>query len=773
MKERFFLDKTLRKLAVRVSPAWLKNFYHAHWRKNIPQRQGKPLPRGRLIIVSNRLPLTVQEENGKVSYIDSSGGLVSGLRSYFERPEIAGGDHLWVGWPGNTVAAQHKTLVREALLKEQKCLPVFFSAEEMDNFYYGFCNKTIWPLFHYFQALTEFKEEYWNEYQNINRVFCETILEVAKPGDQIWIQDYHLMLLPGLLREKMPELRIGFFLHIPFPFFEIFRLLPGNWRDSILRGLLGSDLIGFHTHSYVQYFLGCVLRILGYEHVTGLVDLGERTVRVESFPMGIDYEKFSSALKKEETLKEVQKIKENFLDKKLIFSVDRLDYTKGIYKRLQGYAKFLEKYPQWHGKVIMMIVIVPSRIGVDSYQNMKKQLDELIGNINGKYSALSWTPLVYQYRSLPFEELVSLYAAADVALVTPLRDGMNLIAKEYIACRAEQRGVLILSEMAGAAKELGEAVIINPNNDEEVALAIQEALVMPEDEQIKRNQFMQRRLKRYNVVRWVEDFLNALSTVPGPKNIFVNLLSGSAQKKIKEKLEQAKEKIVFLDYDGTLVPFANDPLLAKPSPELLLLLKKIDTAADLVLISGRDKDTLEAWFGQLNINLVAEHGVWVKRKGRQWRMLKQLNNDWQQRVLPLLEKYTDSLPGSFIENKEYSLSWHFRMADPEQCAIRKKELIDDLVSFTANIDVTVVQGEKVVEIRSSNINKGSAALELIARKNYDFILCLGDDLTDEDMFKALPEKSITIKVGLKRSQAKYNIRNHQEVNLLLKNFFKL
>ncbi|MDH5684874.1 MAG: trehalose-6-phosphate synthase, partial [candidate division WOR-3 bacterium] len=401
----------------------------------------------RLLVVSNRLPITVSEKDGKLKFRTSVGGLVSGLSAYLDSLKEAPfteSEYIWVGWPGIAVNDKAKEELRSRALAEFKAYPVFLTEKVMDKFYHGFCNKTIWPLFHYFSSYAIYDSDFWTHYKRVNEVFRDAVLEIVKPDDLIWIHDYHLMLLPRLIREKMPEVPIGFFLHIPFPAFEIFRLLPDKWRREIIEGLLGANLIGFHTHDYTQYFLRCVLRILGYEHSMGQIIAGDHVVKADTFPMGIDFSRFHSAASSPEIEQDKQSLKKTFTTLKVILSIDRLDYTKGILNRLQGYETFLENNPQWHGRVILILVVVPSRIGVEHYRMMKRQIDEIVGKINGRFCSINWTPILYQYKFLPFQPLVALYSISDVALITPLRDGMNLIAKEYIASRTDKTGVLIL-----------------------------------------------------------------------------------------------------------------------------------------------------------------------------------------------------------------------------------------------------------------------------------------------------------------------------------------
>jgi trehalose 6-phosphate synthase/phosphatase len=382
---------------------------------------------------------------------------------------------------------------------------------------------------------------------------------------------------------------------------------------------------------------------------------------------------------------------------------------------------------------------------------------------------MSWTPILYQYRSLPFEEMVALYGLSDVMLVTPLRDGMNLIAKEYIASRIDQTGVLILSEMAGAARELGEAILINPNTPQEISDALETALMMPSKEQKIRNTLMQKRLKRYDVGNWANDFLQTVVQVKEYQRKFnAKLLPSAARKELVARFSQSERRIILLDYDGTIVPFAREPRLARPDAEITRLVQNLCEVAEIVLITGRDKKTVDHWFPFREANLVAEHGVWLRIRDEDWKMLKPLNVMWKESMLPIMELFADRLPGSFVEEKEYSLAFHYRQTDPELASIRVKEMTDTLVHHTANMDLVVLQGSKVLELRNGGVDKGAAGLHFISNTPYDFILAIGDDWTDEDLFRVLPEGAYSLKVGSTASHAAYNIRDHSHVRKLLK-----
>jgi trehalose 6-phosphate synthase/phosphatase len=727
----------------------------------------------RLIIASNRLPFSVKERDGRLQFSESTGGLVTGLASYLAavgKDPDAPAEYVWVGWPGSTVPETLRSMLRERASREYHSVPVYLSSEEMDAFYLGFCNKTIWPLFHYFPSLAVYKEEFWETYVDVNRRFCDAVAEIAREGDLIWVHDYHLMLLPGMLKERLPSAQVGFFLHIPFPSYEVFRLLPGQWRKEILSGILGADLVGFHTFDYTQHFLQSVLRILGHENYLGSLALPQRIVKVETFPMGIDFDHFVRATEHQDTLKEQEEIRHALDGKRVVLSVDRLDYTKGILNRLQGFESLLTMHPHYRGKVVLLMVVVPSRAMVDRYEDMKRQIEESVGKINGLFGTVGWTPVIYQYRYLSLHPLTALYALSDVALVTPLRDGMNLVAKEYLATRTGEDGALILSEMAGAAKELGEAITINPNNRLEIASALREALEMPQEEQRRRMQIMRGRLKRYTVRRWARDFTEQLArTRIAQESYLAKLLSSSSRTQLLDQYVHAGQRLLFLDYDGTLMPFSRQPSLASPSKELLNLLMGLarQRGNTVVVISGRDRGTLGEWLGYLPVHLVAEHGMWQKEAGKEWRMLKTQPTEWKERLRPILELYADRLPGAIVEEKDFSLVWHYRAADPEQSQLLVRELRDHLVTFTANIDLQVLQGSKVVEVRNSGINKGVAAQEWLGRQGYDFILAAGDDWTDEDLFAVLPGSAWSLKVGMASTRARFNLRESRDMYRLL------
>jgi len=726
------------------------------------------------IIVSNRLPFRVDIEGDDLSFHASEGGLATGMKSIHKE-----GKSLWVGWTGlpeEELSDKHQKKMKHEL-KKSNCASVSLSERDVELFYGGFSNNTIWPLFHYFSEYTVMKQEYWDSYVEVNKKYADIVLKNLKPNDKVWIHDYHLLLLPMMIKEKLPNISIGFFLHIPFPSFELFRTIP--WREEILRGMLGADLLGFHTFDYKRHFLSAVKRLLGNETKFNQVFLNNRSVSIEAFPMGIDFDKFYNASKEHHnrSLSEKSSFEQEIYkylllspEVKLVLSIDRLDYTKGIAQRLRTFDDFLVKYPEYKEKVTLLMLSVPSRADIEQYQLMKSEIDELVGMINAKYATINWRPIWYFYRSVPFDNLIALYRACDIALVTPVRDGMNLVAKEYIATRVEQKGVLVLSEMAGASKEMSEALIVNPYNSNELADALKTALEMPEEEQIKRNEILQSRLRKYNVEKWANDFMSSLTKATSSEDTVAAIeLKGKLLRQIVKEFKESENRIIFLDYDGTLVDFKKNPRLASPDKELYKLLNHLSNNEKnkLVIISGRKRVDLDDWFGGCSYTLVAEHGAWIKDVNHKWIQQEESVNGWKEIVYSIMDFYVDRTPGSHIEKKDYSMVWHYRNVDPELGIQRSNELRDELSALTLNNNLEIIEGSKIVEIKSASINKGHAANSFIVGNTYDSILCIGDDLTDEYMFRSLSEKAITIKVGRSNTEAKYHVNNYKEVRELL------
>ena len=545
--------------------------------------------------------------------------------------------------------------------------------------------------------------------------------------------------------------------------------------------MLGADLIGFQTYDYVRHFMSSVRRLMGFDSVFNRISIGERTLKVDVFPKGINYDRFrnkslsihNNSQHVPSIIQEEMKLfKESGEIEKLIISIDKLDYTKGIPQRIRAFERFLQTYPEYQGRVSLIVQAIPSGETSESFYNLKSKVDELVGRVNGDLGTLTWTPVRYLNQTFSLDERIDLYSLSDIALILPLRDGMNLVAKEFVASRHNGEGVLILSELAGASKELHEALLVNPNNLDEISEAIREAIEMPVDEQVRRNKVMMQRLARYTIERWAKEFIKSLEGVKEIQEFTrTRKVNITRMKQIITAYADTKKRILFLDYDGTLSGFKKNPEDAKPDEVLYSILKELseDKNNTLVIISGRDKETLGRWFDPAwNIHFVAEHGVWIREPGGKWHMMEQIDNDWKESVQPLLEYYVDQTPGSFIEHKNFSLVWHYRKADPDLGLQRAWELKDELRTLTSNLNLEIMDGDKVLE----SINKGRAALHKMGDNTYDFILAVGDDWTDEFTFDAMPEDSYTIKVGTKTTKASYYIENVELVRELLCRFRK-
>ncbi|MGI4727679.1 MAG: bifunctional alpha,alpha-trehalose-phosphate synthase (UDP-forming)/trehalose-phosphatase [Janthinobacterium lividum] len=720
---------------------------------------------GKTIIVSNRLPVKIQEKEGEYTSSASEGGLATGLGSIYQE-----GDNVWIGWPGTEISAEKQPEITQQLA-ELSLMPVFLSQEEISEYYEGFSNDVLWPVFHYYASTySNYKQSNWEFYQQVNQKFADVVLSVAQPGDKIWIHDYQLLLLPALIRAKLPDVSIGFFLHIPFPSFQLFHLIP--WRTELLEGLLGADLVGFHTFDDVQHFTQACARLLHVNLSSNIISLPNRLVVAEAFPMGIDEQKYASLVQSEAVQKEIIHLKESFNGIKTVLSVDRLDYSKGILQRLQAFEELLRTKPEYLEKVVLYMIVVPSRDTVPQYKNLRNEIDKRVGNINSLFRTMDWSPVQYFYRSFPIETLSALYATADVALVTPMRDGMNLVSKEYVASRIQNNGVLILSEMAGSSRELIDALIVNPNDINMMTSAIEQALEMPANEQEIRMIKLRQNVSKFNVKHWVKIFMDRLREVKDMQQALHTRYVGEVTRKAIYKIyAKTSKRIFFLDYDGTLVGFHADPQKASPDEKLYQILQNLtaDPLNKVVIISGRDYETLEKWFGYLPITLIADHGAWQKLNG-DWERIPALDASWKKQIQPVLETFADRTPGSFIEEKTYSLAWHYRNVESGLGDLRAGELINNLRFSVVDKGLQILPGNKVIEVKNMEINKGKSVTALLHSQDYDFAMAIGDDHTDEDTFKAMPDNSATIKVGNNSSAAKYYLNNVQEVRLLLEGF---
>lgn len=718
-----------------------------------------------ILIVSNRLPVTVKKVNGTLKYEASMGGVATGLSSF-----VKGRKNKWIGWPGiasEDLTDEEKHKVTVALLK-RNCVPVFLTRKQLEDFYNGYSNSLLWPLFHNL-PMAKSETKWWRAYKSVNTAFSQVVLDIASDNSSVWVQDYQLMLLPEILKTAQPRLHIGFFLHIPFPTYKTYSKLPE--AERLVKGILGADLIGFHTAGYVDNFVKTVQSYDLALSADNQLILANRTVRVTDFPMGIDYEKFTAARKTPAIKAAAKELSRKYKGKKIIAGVDRLDITKGFVERLEAYREFLRQYPREHGKIVFVLVGAPSRGEIAAYKKLSLKVSQLVKEINAEFGNSKWQPVDYNNKGLQFEAVTALFQIADIAFVAPLRDGMNLVAKEYIASK-KKNGVLILSDTAGAAYELQDALLVNHKQPDTLVAAIDQALHMRKREVRGRFRRMQKHLAANTVHTWANDFMTTLQKpVPGTPRLLTRTLSPKLQLSLLAAYVGAQKRLLFLDYDGTLVPFHNDYDNSSVPKSLLATLKKLsdDPRNTVVIVSGRSSADLDQRFAGMNLNLVAEHGAMTKKAGnKRWQTLSSAESEWKKQIMPVLEKYSARTPRSRVEEKDHSLVWHYRQS-PAYFAQRYVVVLKRVLRpILKDFGLALFQGNKILEIKNPAITKGAVVAKW-HRADYDFILALGDDYTDEDMFTALPVTSHTIKVRSGRTAARYRLASEVQVRNLLKN----
>lgn len=722
-----------------------------------------------LTLVSNRLPVKISKD-GKAER--TTGGLASALAG-----ADLDGDYVWIGWGGDCVEDIDDQESYKASLAKVGVRPVLLTRAELDGYYEGYSNSTLWPLLHYMTGRARFETQWMPVYVSVNQKFAEVVAKETEENGQVWIHDYHLFLVPKILRKLRPDLKIGFFLHTPFPSSEIFRALPE--RNEVLEGLLGCDLIGFHTFSYLRHFRSSLLRILGVESEAEGVWQENRQVRFGVYPIGHNRIGFQQAMKSASYEQSLRTHAKKIGKGKLILSVERLDYTKGVPQKLKAIRHFLEKNPHQRSLTNFVIIAVPSRKGVEEYDKLTEDVQRQVGSINGDFGEVGHVPVQFLHRGFPVEELAALYALADVCMVTPIVDGMNLVAKEFIDCKREQYdakpGSLLLSEFAGSAQEMSHAILVNPHDTVGVSDALKRSLEMRVEEMWLRVRAMQDRLARNDAGAWANRFLRDLNE---PKETGVEDLPAASMadvgKDVLEHLSQNQKVAIFLDYDGTLRSFVDRPEDAIPDDDLSGLIDSFAATDNiqLAIVSGRPAEFLQEHFGHLDVALVAEHGYrWRLGKETEWELVNsRVDTSWKEAVLPHLEAAVTLTPGSEIENKTSSIVWHYRQADPEFGLWRAKGLLSELTSVSANLPVSVHHGQKIVEVASQLVNKGVACNLLLKMWKPDVAFAAGDDQTDETMFAIKPKNLDhfhTVKVGSGATRAE-----HRTTMKLLREFLE-
>jgi trehalose 6-phosphate synthase/phosphatase len=688
-------------------------------------------------------------EKDELEVSPSVGGLAAALRAIR-------GESIWVGWPGTVVPDALVPAVTRRL-RADKLVPVYLSAEEEEDFYGRVCNDTLWPLFHYFGDRLRITPEAWQRYVEVNERFADTVLEHCGPGTRVWVHDFHLMLLPRLLRRRAPELSVGFFLHTPFPSSEVYRLLPE--REALLRGVLGADYVSFHIGDYSRHFRSSCLRVLGVDSQPDAVELDSRRIGVGVDPIGIDVAGFRETLRDPETARLHTQLDEQYAGRRLVLGVERLDYTKGIPQKLLAYERFLERDPTRAQTTTMLQVLVPSRLESPEYQAQRNEIELLIARINGRFGQPGVTPVEYLHRNLSKAGLVALYRRADVMMVTPLRDGMNLVAHEYVLCQSEPglpgrfRGALLLSEFAGSAQVLPGALLVNPWDTESVVERLGAALELDPGERRRRLETMAKRVEALDCRRWADGFLTRLAR--NSRRVRRRRPPPAVDEAMLERLEgrfaRARSRTVMLDYDGTLRELEPHPDLAIPTPEIRALLRDLASLpkTDVHIVSGRRQRNLEQWFGQLPIHLCAEHGYSARPPGGEWRPLIELDLAWLPSIDRLLRRVAADVPGAHVERKSCSVAWHYRQAEPEYGSWRAHELLNDLREHLAGAPAEILLGHRVIEVRSRGVDKGLYVRSVFSsgKSSTRFVIGLGDDRTDHDLLDALPPGSIAGHVG--------------------------
>jgi trehalose 6-phosphate synthase/phosphatase len=714
----------------------------------------------RVILVSNRLPVSIATSPEGARLVASSGGLATAMRELHEQ-----GKGRWIGWLGDqsklSPEIAHK-LVKEA--EAQRLKPVELTPAEVALYYEGYSNGVLWPLFHYLIEKVRLDSSHeWRTYVQVNQRFADAVLEDLRPGDTVWVHDYQLALVPAMLRRKAPSVRIGFFLHIPWPSSDVFRILPS--RVDILTGLLGADLIGFHTESYRQNFIHAAAEVLGLDIGTETLTWEERTVRVGAFPIGIDIATFERQAPQIDDLK--RQLQAETPGKKIVLGVDRLDYTKGVPRRLLAIDRLLEREPALRTQLHYIQVAVPTREKVAEYTELRKMVNELVGRINSQHGSPVSSPVQLLYRSVSADQLLALYRAADVMLVTPLRDGMNLVAKEYVAARIDGRGALVLSEFAGAASELVAAINVNPYDITGIALAVRHAMFMSDEEQRIRMARLRNIVKGQSVQKWASTFLGELKVVQPSTFSYASLPSDLED--VILRVNRARHRTLLLDYDGTLAPIADLPSLAAPDRRLLELLAKLAEKpnTDIHVVTGRSQESIEPWLNGIPLWLHTEHGFRSRRPDGHWLPSAYAQPPFLETALRIMEKHAERTKGTFAEPKASSVAFHYRRANPYAARECLRQLKPELEAALPP-EAQLLEGHKVLEVRMRGVDKSAAVHTALSHSPEDTsVLAAGDDRTDEDLFLALPEGAIAVKVGPGPTAAQLRVETPAELQVLL------
>ncbi|KAJ9707219.1 hypothetical protein PVL29_002283 [Vitis rotundifolia] len=777
-----------------------------------------------MIIVGNQLPLRAHRSSdgsGEWCFSWDEDSLLLQLKDGLgEDVEV-----LYVGCLREQIDPSEQDDVAQTLLETFKCVPAFIPPELFSKFYHGFCKQQLWPLFHYMLPLSpdlggRFDRSLWQAYVSVNKIFADKVMEVITPDeDFVWVHDYHLMVLPTFLRKRFNRVKLGFFLHSPFPSSEIYRTLPV--RDELLRALLNSDLIGFHTFDYARHFLSCCSRMLGlaYQSKRGYIGLEYygRTVSIKILPVGIHMGQLLSVLNLPETDSRVAELRDQFRGQTVLLGVDDMDIFKGISLKLLAMEQLLTQHPDKRGKVVLVQIANPARGRGRDVQEVQSETYATVTRINETFGRPGYHPVVLIDTPLQFYERIAYYVIAECCLVTAVRDGMNLIPYEYIICRqgnekldetlglnpsTPKKSMLVVSEFIGCSPSLSGAIRVNPWNIDAVAEAMESALIVPEPEKQMRHEKHYRYVSTHDVAYWAHSFLQDLERacrdhvrrrcwgIGFGLGFRVIALDPNFRKLSVEHIVSAykrtKNRAILLDCDGTMI--LQSSISTTPNTEAIGILNNLcgDPKNVVFVVSGKDKKTVTEWFSSCEkLGIAAEHGYFLRPSHDvEWETCLPVTDfDWKQIAEPVMKLYTETTDGSFIETKESALVWNYQYADPDFGSCQAKELLDHLESVLANEPVSVKSGQHIVEVKPQGVNKGLVAERLLVTMRQkgmlpDFVLCIGDDRSDEDMFevimraKGLPSLSpvaevFACTVGRKPSKAKYYLEDTTDILRML------
>ena len=718
------------------------------------------------IIVSNRLPFQFDAKTEALQV--ASGGLVNAVRGVrFD------GEATWIGSMPSTVdrGAWDRAVARLPKEDRLKPQPVFLDPELYDKYYNGLCNDVLWPMLHYEQHLARFDDAAWTAYRAVNQIFAEAVFELAPQGARVWIHDFHFFLLPEVLRKRRPDLLTGLFLHVPFPSSELFRQVPV--RNELLNGMLHANLLGFHDYDYLRHFAAAARVILGLESSGIVVEREDgHQCRLGVFPVAIDTARYADGAAEASVVEAAAEFTERTHLEKVILGVDRLDYTKGIDLKLQAFRAMLERHPKLQGRVQLLQLAVPSRTGVPEYVRLRQEVEQLVGAINGRFGSPGYVPVNYMFTSLPLEELLMLYRVADVLLVTSKRDGMNLVAHEYIAAQDDaDPGLVCLSEFAGSASVLPHAMRINPWDVTRTADQLRDALVMSKAERIRRHKPMAAQLRRYTATEWAMSFMDELDRAASAEEAVVRRPSARRAMQAAD----GRPVLLMLDFDGTLAAIVQDPPDARMTDELAETLKQLAAhpRCTICIVSGRDAAFLEAQTAGLDICLAAEHGGEFRGPlPAPWEVRVHSDRDsWYPVAARLMEDFSTRTPGTVVEHKRFGATWHYRLAPRLFAEYQSRRLVVELQSALANLPAQVLTGRKVIEVRAVEANKGQVMRWLMSQAELvpedALVVAIGDDTTDEDMFTSAPDDAVTIKVGRGQTSARFRVPKQPDVHAFL------